>query len=74
MQDDTFELTQEFLAQMLAVRRPSVNEVAQALAEDGAISYARGLINVLDRQRLHTIACGCYDVLRQATQQAFPPS
>lgn len=74
MQDDTFELTQEFLAQMLAVRRASINEVAQALAEDGAISYAGGLINIVDRQRLHAIACGCYDVLRQTTQQAFPSS
>jgi hypothetical protein len=41
MDTPIFDLTQEFLNQMLAVRRASVAEVAQALAEDGCISYPR---------------------------------
>jgi CRP-like cAMP-binding protein len=73
MDSGTFELTQEFLARMLAVRRPSVNEVAQTLATDGAIRYTRGVITILDRERLQATACGCYDVIRQATKNAFPP-
>ena len=65
----TFELTQHFLAQMLAVRRTSVGEVAQALADDGAITYARGTITITDRQRLHAAACDCYDDIREATDK-----
>ena len=48
------------LAQVLAVRRASVNEVARTLAEDGCITYTRGEITVLDRTRLEDNACSCY--------------
>jgi CRP-like cAMP-binding protein len=67
----TFDLTQEFLAQMLAVRRASVGEVAQALADDGCISYTRGSVTILDIKRLHENACECYDVITQATREAM---
>lgn len=60
-----FDLTQEYLAQTLAVRRASVSGVAQELAEDGCITYTRGAITVLDRERLQANACGCYAALRQ---------
>lgn len=70
--DAPFQLTQEFLAQMLAVRRSSVNEIAQTFADEGAINYTRGQVTILERQHLHTAACSCYDVLRDATQRAFP--
>ena len=46
---DELELTQEFLAQMLAVRRPTVSEVAGVLQEAGIIEYHRGRIRILDR-------------------------
>lgn len=65
--DSRFALTQDFLAQVLAVRRASVNEVAQALAEDGAITYTRGTITVLDRIRLESTACSCYAVIARTT-------
>ena len=67
MSDDQFGLTQEFLAQVLAVRRASVNEVARALAEDGCLTYARGTITVLDRPRLEASACGCYRVIARTS-------
>ena len=63
----SFDLTQHFLAQMLAVRRTSVSEVAQSLAADGCISYTRGSITILDRPGLQAHACDCYDVVRTAT-------
>lgn len=69
MQSPTFELTQEFLAQMLAVRRASVGEVAQALADEGCITYTRGSVTILDFDRLHTAACECYDQISQTTRQ-----
>ena len=71
MDSPTFELTQHFLAQMLAVRRTSVSEVAQALAVDGCIIYTRGSITVTDRPRLQAHACNCYEAIRRATDTAL---
>jgi len=66
-----FELTQHFLAQMLAVRRTSVSEIAQSLAEDGCITYTRGVITITDRPRLLAHACNCYEAIRRATDEAL---
>ncbi|GCD42374.1 Crp/Fnr family transcriptional regulator [Streptomyces paromomycinus] len=74
MHSNEFDLTQKFLAQMLAVRRSSVSEVAGALAEDGCISYRRGTITILDRARLEANACSCYRVIREAIDATFPPA
>jgi CRP-like cAMP-binding protein len=71
MHADAFDLTQEFLAQMLAVRRASVSEVASALADDGGIRYRRGRITILDRDFLQANACGCYRVIRDAFVSAY---
>lgn len=63
MQDvagDELPLTQEFLAQMMGVRRSSVGEVAQGLQRDGLIQYRRGVINIRDGNKLRGCACGCY--------------
>ena len=61
---DTFELTQEFMAQMLGVRRGTVSLVAGALQQAGLIRYVRGRIAILDDERLHDVACECYDLIR----------
>ncbi|MFI1675852.1 Crp/Fnr family transcriptional regulator [Streptomyces sp. NPDC020607] len=73
MHSERFELTQKFLAQMLAVRRSSVSEVAGALAADGCIEYSRGTITILDRDRLQAHACSCYHVIRDTLDAALPP-
>lgn len=61
---DEYPLTQEFLAQMLGVRRASVSEVAGGLQRAGLISYGRGRIRVLDRPGLETRSCECYGIIR----------
>lgn len=61
---DEFLLTQEFLGQMLGVRRASVNEVALQLQRAGYIDYMRGCIQVLDRKGLESVSCRCYQVIR----------
>jgi CRP-like cAMP-binding protein len=71
MDNPRFELTQHFLAQMLAVRRTSVSEVAQSLAEDGCLTYTRGTITITDRPRLQSHACTCYQAIRRATEAAL---
>jgi CRP-like cAMP-binding protein len=62
---DEFLLTQEFLAQMLGVRRASVSGVASRLQGAGVISYSRGRITVLDRPGLEAVACECYGVIKE---------
>jgi CRP-like cAMP-binding protein len=60
---DTVALTQEFLAEMLGVRRTSVTEVASKIQGLGAINYSRGLIHILDRPALERMSCECYQTL-----------
>jgi CRP-like cAMP-binding protein len=59
---DDFSLTQEFLAIMLGVHRPSVSVAAAALQSAGFIKYTRGRVTVLDRAGLADVACECYRV------------
>ncbi len=61
---DRFPLTQEFLGQMLGVRRATVTEAAGTLQKAGLITYSRGTIIVLDRQGLEAAACECYQIVR----------
>ena len=67
--DNTVALTQEFLGQMLGVRRASVSIVAGALQKRGLIRYNRGLIEVLDRDGLEAAACECYRVVRDEMER-----
>jgi CRP-like cAMP-binding protein len=59
-------LTQEFLAEMLGVRRTSVTEVASNIQKRGAITYSRGVIHIIDRAALERQACECYQTLLSA--------
>ena len=59
----TFALTQEFLAQMMGVRRATVSEVAAGLQRDGLIEYSYRQITVLDRVGLEAAACECYRII-----------
>ena len=70
-EDDTFELTQEYLSEMLGVRRSTVTIVASALQQAGLIRYRRGAITVLDRRGLEAVACECYQIVRDSYEQ--PP-
>jgi Mn-dependent DtxR family transcriptional regulator len=58
-------LTQEFMSEMLGVRRTSVTEVAQKLQEAGFINYSRGVINILDLDALKARSCECFETLRE---------
>ncbi len=64
LESDHFELTQEFLAEMLGARRTSVTLAAGTLQRSGLIKYSRGRIHVVDRKGLEDAACECYPIVR----------
>jgi CRP-like cAMP-binding protein len=64
-----FELTQEYLATMLGVRRASVTGAAIDLQRSGIISYRRGRVTVLDPFRLEAAACECYGATRDGADR-----
>jgi CRP-like cAMP-binding protein len=61
---DDLPFTQEFLAEMLGVRRTSVTTVAHTLQNAGIIKYARGKIRILDVEGLSECACECYETVK----------
>ena len=63
-QSDEMSLTQDFLAQMLGVRRTSVSLVAGTLQRSGIIHYRRGHITIADVEALRSSSCECYDRVR----------
>lgn len=68
---DQFPLTQQFLAQMLGVRRAVVNRAARALQQEGLIRYRRGTMTILDRAGLEAAACECYAIIREEYARLF---
>lgn len=58
----TMPMTHEFLASLLAVRRPGVTAVAGKLQRSGLISYHRGRLTIVDRDALEACSCECYFV------------
>lgn len=68
-QTDEIKLTQEYLAQMLGVRRTSVTVVARTLQEAGLITYRRGNIRINDVKGLRGVACECYEKVRSHYEQ-----
>lgn len=64
---DSYYITQEALATLLALRRATVNAVCTDLMNSGLISYHRGSLTITDRDLLHKRACECYDRIRRAS-------
>jgi CRP-like cAMP-binding protein len=73
MDGNAIPVTQEFLGQMLGVRRTTVTIAAQLLQSAGLIQYRRGLIQIVDRPQLEELSCECYAVVRRHTDKIFPP-
>jgi CRP-like cAMP-binding protein len=61
---DEFEMKHEFMAMMLGVTRSVVTRAAGRLQQGKMISYTRGRVTVLDRNRLEATACECYGVVK----------
>lgn len=68
MGDDEFQLKQEFLSNMLGVRREGVSKAAGELQKRKLIRYSRGRLKVLDRAGLEATSCGCYEIIRNESR------
>ena len=66
---DTLSFTQEYLVEMLGVRRTSVTVVAHTLQAAGFIKYSRGRIQILNAEALRDSACECYETVRRHYEQ-----
>ena len=69
---DRVRLTQEFLAVMLGVRRPTVTIVLGALEKAGLLALRRGEIHITDRKRLEAASCECYRTAQQDYERLLP--
>lgn len=67
------QLTQEFIAQMLGVRRSGVTVAAGALQQADLIHYNRGKITVLNRKGLEKVSCECYRVIEEEYKRLLTP-
>ncbi len=65
-------VTQDFVAETLGVRRSYATRVVGALERRGAVRRARGLISIVDREKLERIACDCYAFLRNHYERLLP--
>jgi CRP-like cAMP-binding protein len=61
---EEFVLTQEFLAEMLAVRRQTITVFAGTLQSAGFITYRRGVMRIVNREGLEAASCECYEITK----------
>ena len=64
MRNDKFRITQEFLSNMIGVRREAVNKAATHFQQQQLISYSRGNLSILNRAELEKAACQCYRIIK----------
>jgi CRP-like cAMP-binding protein len=62
--DDAPQITQNLLAEMLGVQRPTITNAARELERAGLIARGRRQVTILDRQRLVAESCECYQLVR----------
>ena len=64
VESDTLNLTHDFIATMLGSRRAGVTLAAGSLQRAGIISYSRGKVIILDRQKLERVSCECHRIVK----------
>jgi CRP-like cAMP-binding protein len=65
VESDELKLTQEFISDMLGVRRAGVTQAAQKLQAEGLIEYSRGKVKIMDHNKLEAYACECFRVVKE---------
>lgn len=67
-----FELTHEFVAQMVGAPRSAVSEAAAMLRSKGIIEYHRGVLAIRNPKRLRKVACECFDAVSWSPSPRLP--
>jgi CRP-like cAMP-binding protein len=70
--DDTLQITQNLLAEMLGVQRPTITNAAQELERAGLIARGRRQVTIVDRRGLAKASCECYELVRGRTTFYLP--
>jgi CRP-like cAMP-binding protein len=70
---DTLQFTQEFLAEMLGVKRTSVTLHARTLQQAGMVKYSRGRIQITDLEAMQETVCECYGTVKSYYQALLGP-
>jgi len=65
LDENEFRMTQDFLSNMLGVRREIVNKAAGTLSKRKLITYTRGVLTILDNEGLETASCECYRSIKE---------
>lgn len=66
------KVTQDFIAEMLGVRRPYATRIVGQLERGGAVKKGRGTITIVDRAKLERQSCECYAYLRRHFETLLP--
>jgi CRP-like cAMP-binding protein len=69
---EQFDLTQDFIAQMLGVRRPSVTVIVRGFEKQEMVQTSRGRISISDRGALERAVCECYHFVRRQIDHVMP--
>jgi CRP-like cAMP-binding protein len=69
---DSFNVTQAHIAHLMGVRRVGIAKAAGKFQRKGMISYARGVLTVVDRKALESQSCGCYETARKTYARFMP--
>jgi CRP-like cAMP-binding protein len=69
---DALPITQDLLAEMLGVQRPSITNAARELEHAGLIARGRRQVTILDRQGLAKASCECYQLVRTRMAHHLP--
>ena len=70
--EDTLPITQDLLAEMLGVQRPTITNAARELERAGLIKRGRRQVTILDRQGLIGESCECYHLVRARVAHHLP--
>jgi CRP-like cAMP-binding protein len=70
--DDTLRITQNLLAEMLGVERPTITNAIREFERAGLIAPGRGQVTILKRQGLMGASCECYQLVRMRTAFHLP--
>ena len=68
---DEFRLTQEFMSNMLGVRREGVNRAAGELQREKLVRYSRGQMAILNRKQLERVSCTCYGIIKADSDRSL---